>query len=207
MSVVVSCPNCATRLKANESMEGKSVKCPKCGQRFIAPSSVPAPVPVPVPTKEVSQSAVSPPQQPRNHPEGALLPAPAPANVVAQPGSPQSLPSNPEGAVLGTIGLILGIVSAVCVLIGCITCGLFLPAYFVAIPVSLTGVGCSAFGRGKYRTAGLVINSVALFLAIVFPLLMFLGLIAEMSGHVDKTWEDGNDSPRKTPARVVAPKK
>jgi len=139
---------------------------PQMWTAVCGPSSAPTPAKVVTPTES--------PQQP-NSPQRGLLPPPEPTSEAARNEPPQQQPSNPEGAVLGTIGLILGIVSSVCVLLGLVTCCLFFPAFLVAIPISLAGVGCSAFGRGKYRTAGLVINSIAMFFCYRFSRFVLLG--------------------------------
>jgi predicted Zn finger-like uncharacterized protein len=36
MSVEIACPHCSTRIKAPESALGRTVRCPKCKNQFVA---------------------------------------------------------------------------------------------------------------------------------------------------------------------------
>jgi len=72
----------------------------------------------------------------------------------------------------GVIGLVFGVVGMICLLLGCFTCGL---TYYAAVPIALIGVGCSAFGRGNLRVAGLAINLLTLLPAIVIVGMIVFG--------------------------------
>ena len=36
MPEVITCPECAAKLRIKEEMLGKKIKCPKCQKRFVA---------------------------------------------------------------------------------------------------------------------------------------------------------------------------
>jgi hypothetical protein len=78
-----------------------------------------------------------------------------------------------ETDVPGVLGLVLGVLAVVCLVMGCFTCGM---TYFAAAPLAAVGAGCSAFGRGNSRVAGLALNIVTLIPAIVLFMMMLLGI-------------------------------
>jgi len=72
----------------------------------------------------------------------------------------------------GVLGVVFGAVAVLCLLLGCVTCGL---TYFAAAPLAAVGAGCSCFGRGNMRVAGLALNILTLIPAIVLFGMMFFG--------------------------------
>jgi hypothetical protein len=68
--------------------------------------------------------------------------------------------------------LVFGFVSVVGLLMGCFTCGM---TYLAAIPLAAVGAGCSAFGSGYRRIAGLTLNLLALFPALILFVSASLG--------------------------------
>jgi predicted Zn finger-like uncharacterized protein len=43
MPTTVDCPNCSRKLRIPDELLGKKVKCPQCGNAFVASASAPAP--------------------------------------------------------------------------------------------------------------------------------------------------------------------
>lgn len=78
-----------------------------------------------------------------------------------------------ETDVPGVVGLVLGVLAVLCLLFGCFTCGM---TYFAAAPLAAIGTGCSAYGKGNMRVAGLVLNILTLIPAVVFFGLMVFGI-------------------------------
>jgi hypothetical protein len=56
---------------------------------------------------------------------------------------------------IGFVGLLFAAASAGCLAMGIFTCGL---TYWLAAPVALIGVGCSAFSHSRLRIIGLTAN-------------------------------------------------
>jgi hypothetical protein len=74
--------------------------------------------------------------------------------------------------VPGVLGLVFGVVAVLCLLLGCFTCGM---TYFAAAPLAAVGAGCSGFGRGNMRVAGLALNILTLIPGIVLFGMMLFG--------------------------------
>jgi hypothetical protein len=80
--------------------------------------------------------------------------------------------SAPPTDVCGIVGLVLGIIAVVCLLLGCVTCGL---TYFVAAPLALVGGAFSLFGREGMKVAGLALNVLTLIPGVVLLVLFLIG--------------------------------
>jgi hypothetical protein len=90
------------------------------------------------------------------------------------------LAADPGVDVPGTVGLGLGITAIGCLLLGPFTCGL---TFFAAAPLAAVGAGCSAFGRGILRNAGLAVN----LLTLVPAVLIFKSVLPEGGGPAAET--------------------
>jgi hypothetical protein len=77
MPIVVTCPNCPTKLSAPDSAAGKQVRCPKCGAA--------APVPALIPAEEVPVVDATP-----------LPPKPRPKPVLAEAADDERLRKKPR---------------------------------------------------------------------------------------------------------------
>ncbi|MBY0524286.1 MAG: DUF4282 domain-containing protein [Gemmataceae bacterium] len=94
MPITITCPDCDARIRAPDSMQGRPVKCPKCGAQFTAdgngdsgvgPDPIPEPPPPPPPepvTREALWSEVA--KAPDNHPAPSPLPVPLPVPAMEQ---------------------------------------------------------------------------------------------------------------------------
>jgi hypothetical protein len=87
MPITITCPDCDSRIRAPDSVEGRPVTCPKCGNHFTA---TPSPDPLPTPTP------VALPSQPKSEPLLPVLPAP-PAKGKVEPSAlvPKAKPEVP----------------------------------------------------------------------------------------------------------------
>ena len=65
--------------------------------------------------------------------------------------------------VFGVVGFIIGLFSVASLALACYY-GL---GVVIAIPLGIVGGGCSLFGRGNLRVAGIVINGIAIFIALI----------------------------------------
>jgi hypothetical protein len=74
----------------------------------------------------------------------------------------------------GVISLIFGCISVVCLLLGCVTCGVTLYAGTV---FAALGAVLGLFGRGNLRVAGLVLNLLALIPAAILAVLLGMGVL------------------------------
>jgi hypothetical protein len=89
----------------------------------------------------------------------------------------------------GVISLIFGIVSVVCLFLGCCTCGF---TYYAAVPMAGVGALLGFFGRTNLRVAGLVLNFLALVPAIAFTVLFAAGSgMATIGGLAGKNSTEG----------------
>jgi hypothetical protein len=76
-----------------------------------------------------------------------------------------------QADVLGVAGLGFGILGALCLVLGCVTCGL---TFYGVAPFAAVGTCCSAYGRGPVRVAGLIVNIVTLIPGIpIFGFMVF----------------------------------
>ena len=93
-------------------------------------------------------------------------------SVVAAPLQPMIRPEGADG--LAVTGLILGIVSILASLTGCL-CG---PVGLVSILQGILGILMSAFSKRRcgVRTAGLVLSILGVVMCLVFGVLWFLGI-------------------------------
>jgi hypothetical protein len=83
-------------------------------------------------------------------------------------------PARPGYAdALGAAGLVFGVLAALCLLLGVVTCGL---TFFLVAPLALVGTGCSAYGRGVLRVAGLILNVLVLIPGLALFGLMVFGI-------------------------------
>lgn len=69
-----------------------------------------------------------------------------------------------ETDTMGTISMVMGVLSMICVLMGCFTCGI---TYFVAIPLAATGAVTGFYAKGNMRVAGLILNILVLIPAVM----------------------------------------
>ena len=83
-------------------------------------------------------------------------------------------PDRPGHAdALGAAGLVFGILAAMCLLLGVVTCGL---TFFLVAPFALVGTCCSAYGRGVLRVAGVILNVLVLIPGLALFGLMVFGI-------------------------------
>lgn len=162
MSIRFACPHCQASITAEGRKAGARVNCPKCGLLFE----------VPIPKGEM------------------MSPTPASPAIQAQPAQapdPFGFDSHREDAdarrsirregdgtdAPGVISLIFGCLSLACILLGFFTCG---ATFFGSLPFALIGFIVGFFGRGNFRVAGVVLNSLALLPAVI-AILCVLGFI------------------------------
>jgi HEAT repeat protein len=196
MSISVTCSSCGKTLNVPETAIGKSVRCPMCKTAIQVPRAQPWPTVPQVNLPEVKRSADNV-QSPRT---SAGIQATAQSRANEQRGrnsnyldvqrSESSAPAPQISVVVnqveskadapGVIGLIFGVLSLLCTALVCCTAGI---SGFVAIPFAVIGAGCSFFGRGNLRVAGIVLNFLALVPAIAVTAIFFLGLAANIVGE------------------------
>lgn len=108
----------------------------------------------------------------------AAAPPDPPLQQIALPASTRiSHPSRPVSAdrtdAPGVISLIFGILSVLCLFLGCFTAGLL---HWAAVPLALIGALLGLVGRGNLRVAGITLNLLALIPATIL-LLVFVGVL------------------------------
>jgi predicted Zn finger-like uncharacterized protein len=188
MPIQLACPSCAKQFRVADEHAGKKVKCPNCQTIFQVPSPkgdspLPnyayPPTPVQPPTATNPYAAQTPSQA-----TGPMhRPAPLDGPVVSVPLPPATDPAE----TLGNIGLTLGIIALVgefvSVIFSC-CCGIFaLGPGLMAIP-SGVGLALSLKARGGTRVPGIIINGIALAIAVVaivivvVLMILYGGLIA-----------------------------
>jgi RsiW-degrading membrane proteinase PrsW (M82 family)/DNA-directed RNA polymerase subunit RPC12/RpoP len=82
MPISLSCSACGQRLKAKESLAGRKVPCPKCGEKLLVPEP-----------QEESVTYALQPDPPAHSKPAAPSPAAPPENEVSKPGAPEPTPS------------------------------------------------------------------------------------------------------------------
>ena len=166
----VACPNCAARFKVPIEKLGKTFKCPKCTQPFVAattgpaaPAAPAAPVAPSSPTRAVSSSAlrldepppvrVKPPKQPAYEPPPAAAAEPEYTEPVAA--------YKPSKTAAGDPGSGLAVAALIFSLTGCL--------WPVGMVLGIVGLikakNGTAGGRGM-SMAAVVISGVMLILGI-----------------------------------------
>jgi hypothetical protein len=100
----------------------------------------------------------------------------------------------------GVISLIFGCLSVVCLLMGCFTCGL---TYWAALPFALIGAVVAFFARGNFRTAGVVLNVVALIPAVALVVVVGLLGVAGVASSGPQA-DVGKPAPGGAPQRPAA---
>lgn len=173
MSIIVSCTTCGQRLRAPDDAVGRSVKCPKCGASMTIPAaetSLPPPVVArrPRPAPELDDDPDDEPLRPSRRRSSRRR---ADDEYENDDDRPVRRAAESETDAPGVLGLVFGVVSVLCLLLGCFTCGM---TYLPALLLAAVGVGCSWFGRGNMRVAGLALNILTLIPAIgLFGMMLF----------------------------------
>jgi predicted Zn finger-like uncharacterized protein len=183
LPVAVHCPSCAARINVSDTMLGRDVKCPKCGQPFRTPDAQQAvrpDRPPPLPTPQVHPDRTIPRRDADRSPFADL-----------DDDRPRRRPRRRPGAShsLGIASLILGVVALVLSLIPCVGL-LSLPLSGLGLLLGFGGA-CVALVRSGhgigYPVAGLGLNLVALVIGLVW-----LGLIGAFSTAVDEVAKHKN---------------
>lgn len=220
----VKCPHCAATLSAPEEADGKVVKCPACAKKFQVKvfDELPEASEDAVPPKPASHAEARPSQRRREGEDDEKEERPkrrrnsdgdegrrrGRARDRDEEGEEEDDDSPPrrrgwgrrngEGKTdtFGVISLVLGIVSVVCLFLGCCTCGF---TYYAAIPMAGAGAALGFFGRSNMRVAGIALNCVALVPAIIFTILFATGSgLASIGALAGKgTSRTGNPAPAK----------
>lgn len=163
-----NCPECNKQIKVKPELAGRTGKCPGCGNKILVPQAssltkLETPKPVIVRPQLAAKPVVRPPEvpqpiQPWSHPQQQPQPTTAIQVNVNNTKATNSL---------GISSLILGILSFfVCWIpvIGFALSGL-------GLLLGLGGIAMSVFRKGTgigYSIAGAAVNSIALFIGIIF---------------------------------------
>jgi hypothetical protein len=157
MAIKVRCSVCGARLKAPDAAAGRPLDCPQCSQVLRVPSAAAAPPP------SVAGPGESSHFEGRRHPVTPHL-APNPdVDAMIEAYEDRKARKRAEDAAdeativdrIGFVGLMFAAASAACLPMGMFTCGL---TYWLAAPIALVGIGCSAFSHSRLRVIGLVVN-------------------------------------------------
>lgn len=169
----IKCPTCKATLNAPNVVLGRTVKCPACATRFNAP----APVVVAARTPAPPRAAPSPNHRP---------------DVPLQTHHHHHQPDQTDAP--GVISLIFGVLSLLCLFMGCFTCGI---TYIAAIPMSGIGAGVGFLGKGNLRVAGLVLNILTLIPAVIISMFMLIVMaIGTAGGALESAKATERDKPR-----------
>jgi hypothetical protein len=105
MPITIQCPGCESRVRAPDSVEGRPVTCPKCGNHFTAvasPEPPAAPAVASAKAKDLSVASSSAPSKTKSEPavpvktrDSSLGLAPAPAKSKTELPAPTAASSEP----------------------------------------------------------------------------------------------------------------
>jgi hypothetical protein len=143
MSISVVCPKCSNKLKAGDSLAGRTVKCPKCAERFAVPAAHFAGGDGPLASVKAtprSSATVREPKPFQNSDREEDDDREGGADVRPQRPVERQEPakSSMVSHSLGIAALVLGIVSLVISFIPCVG--------VIGIPLSVLGLLMSAIG-------------------------------------------------------------
>jgi hypothetical protein len=205
----VKCPHCAATMSAPDGADGKVVSCPACTKKFqvqifdelpeVEEDAAPPKPSVPVETRpsrrrrdrEDGEKEEQPTRRRRESDEDEEAPQgrrPRGKDDEHEDGPPRRgwgrKYADGRTDTFGVISLILGILSVVCLFLGCCTCGF---TYYAAVPMAGAGAVVGFFGRTNLRVAGLALNFLALVPAIAFAALFATGSgLASIGALADK---------------------
>ena len=175
-----NCPECNKPIKVKPELAGRTGKCPGCGNKIVVPQAsaltkVETPKQAIVRPQSVAKPVVRPPEVPQ-----PIQPWSLPQQTQPQPTTAIQVNVNTTKATnsLGISSLILGILSFfVCWIpvIGFALSGL-------GLLLGLGGIAMSVFRKGTgigYSIAGAAVNSIALFIGIIF-ITVYAGAVASV---------------------------
>jgi hypothetical protein len=194
------CPACKNQIHVAEAKAGGKIACPSCGQRLQVPSPKQAPRLTPAASQPTTAEhatelgeLVPPVVQPartRTVPtlseataedlfRDAVESSPIPTQAPAQAYSPYHAAAPVDAC--GLVSVIFGVLAVMVSGVGGV-CLLFfgLPLLtYLALPAGIVGIVLGFLGRGYLRVAGITLNGIALFPALIFIVLIVDARIEE----------------------------
>lgn len=188
MAIQVACPGCARELRVSDDQAGKRAKCPFCQMTFQIPnvpgqSATPVeggkPAPPPPGPSGPSSSTPGTPGQPQwgGTAPGTAGPGATPNPYSSPPTSSAYRPTQQQQDVPGIIGVVLGGVALLFDLFGC-CCGLLT---FLSVLLAIGGLITSFFAQKPLKLVGIILNSVALALAVIWVIVTIILVATDLS--------------------------
>jgi hypothetical protein len=179
MPIKVRCSTCGARLKAPDKAAGRPLDCPHCSQVVAVPKPAAAPPPSVAGRGEASDVERSPSRGQSTAPSIRHELYEQLAHEIEDGRSHRREAALAEDAAdadrIGALGLALAALSALSLLMGCLTLGL---SFWAAAPFAAAGAGCAAFSHSRLRVVGLAVNLLLLIPAVLILRTLWAAVVA-----------------------------